>query len=107
MTAKTQARAKGEAAGQRCLDRAERAEPEWSDSVLHMLRWFGKIRKVPWTTEDFRAWAHSRGLPYPTDNRAIGPLIRKAINDGLIQPAGFAPTISSHGAVRRTYVRCV
>lgn len=105
MNAKKTARARGESAGNRCLDRAERAEPEWSDAVMHMLRWYGKIRKVAWTTEDFRAWAHSRGLPLPTDNRAIGPLIAKATRDGLIRPVGFAATVSSHGAVRRTYVR--
>jgi hypothetical protein len=113
MTTKTQARAKGEAAGQRCVASTERDVPDWSEQAGHYLRWFCKIRRSilfpdpAWTCEQFRSWAYSKGLPFAKDDRAFGPIIAKAIRDGLIRSAGFAPTVSSHGAVRRTYVRCV
>lgn len=104
MNTKT-ARQLGEGSDNACLSKAERIDPEWSDSVLHMLRWFGKIRVGAWTCEDFREWAHARGLERPHDNRAIGALIAKAIRIGIIKPTGFAPTVSSHGSPRRTYIK--
>jgi hypothetical protein len=101
------ARKKGGEAGNLALARAERAEPEWSDAVLHMLRWYGKIHDKPFTAEDFLQWALARGLPEPTDRRATGPLIAKAIRDGLIVKVGYAPTVSSRGSARATYRRAV
>lgn len=107
MTLKT-ARSQGQEAGQRALDRAERADAEWSDSVITMLRLFArKMGPQPWSVETFRLWAHAHGLAYPTDNRAIGPLVRKAVQEGIIRASGWAPTISSRGSCRQTYVRAL
>lgn len=106
MTAKTKARARGEVAGNRCLSKAERMSPEWSDSVITLVRLFArKMKRSAWTTEQFLVWAFAHGLQRPHDCRAVGPLIAKATRDGLIRPVGFAATVSSNGAVRRTYVR--
>lgn len=111
MTLQT-ARSQGQEAGQRALDRAERACPGWAEKAYGYLGLFASRMSrapylQPWTTEEFRNWAHSNGLPLPTDNRAIGGVIAKAIREELIAPCGFAPTVSSHGSPRRTYRRAV
>lgn len=106
MTATKLARAKGEQMGQKALDRAHKADPEWGDAVLALLKRYALNRGYkPWTSESFLTWALDRGLNEPTDRRAIGPLIKKAVRDGLIVNVGYAPTISSHGSVRATYTR--
>lgn len=108
MTRIETARSQGQEAGQRALDRANRCDPEFSDTFMTLLRLYARLMKregVVFTAEDFRLWAYGRGLPMAGDARAIGPLIRKAVNDGIIQRWGFAPTVSSRGSVRATYTR--
>ena len=104
------ARKKGEEAGNLALARAERAEPEWSDSFMTLLRLYArKMEKMglTFTGEDFRLWAYKKGLSVPPDARCTGPLFSKAIRDGVITPNGFAPTVSSNGSPKRTYIRGV
>jgi len=106
MTATRAARSRGEEMGHKALDRATARDPEWSDSVLRLLKRYALNRGYkPWTCEEFLLWAHARGLPYPPDNRSVGPLIAKATRDGIIKPVGFRPTVSSHGSPRRCYTR--
>ena len=106
MTTTRAARSKGEEMGQMALDRAQKADPEWGDAVLALLKRYALNRGYkPWTCEDFLFWAHLRGLPSAPDNRAVGPLIAKATRDGIIKPVGFRPTVSSHGSPRRCYTR--
>ena len=108
MTSLTEARTLGESASNAALARANRCDPEWSDAVMTMLRLYArKMGQTPWSIETFRLWAHAHGLAYPTDNRAIGPLVRKAVQEGIIRAAGWASTISSRGSCRQTYVRAV
>lgn len=104
------ARQLGEAAGQMALERAERADPEWGDTFMTLLRLYArKMEKtgLTFTGEEFRLWAYKRGLPLPPDARCVGPLFAKAMRDGVIRHRGFAPTISSNGSLRRAYTRGV
>jgi hypothetical protein len=121
MTATKQARLKGEEAGSRCVASTERDVPDWGEQALHYLRWFFKIKGTPrakkyqfgifkgnwcvYTAEEIRKWSYDKGLPPAKDDRAFGPVIAKAIRDGLIVKAGYAPTVSSNGSVRATYRR--
>lgn len=106
MTATRAARSKGEEMGQKALGRAERADPEFSARFMALLRMFAIQRRYrPWTAETFRLWANDRGLSQAGDARAAGPLIKKAVRDGIIKQHGFAPTVSSRGSVRATYTR--
>lgn len=102
------ARTLGESAGQAALSRANRCDPEFSDTFMTLLRLFARLRKdKPWTAEDMRLWAYARGLPMAGDARSAGPLIKKAVREGIIRAAGWAPTVSSRGSCRQTYVRAV
>lgn len=119
MTSPRSAKEGGIEAGQRAVDRTEREVPDWSEQALHYLRRFAamcaRYRKVPgmknafgiqpFTGEEFRFWAEVRGLPPPADARSYGPIIAKAIRDGLIVKVGYASTVSSNGSVRATYRR--
>lgn len=106
MTTTRAARSKGEEMGQKALDRAHKADPEWGDAAIALLKRYALNRGYkPWTCEEFLLWAHARGLPYPPDNRSVGPLIAKATRDSIIKPVGFRPTVSSHGSPRRCYTR--
>ena len=52
----------------------------------------------PFLTEDARAWAESKGLPPPPDNRAWG-FIAKAMRESQhIAFAGYAPAKTSNGS---------
>ncbi len=106
MTPLTEARTLGESAGNAALAKANRRDPEFSARFMALLRQFAIQRRYrPWTAETFRLWAYDRGLPQDCDARACGPLIKKAVRDGLIVNAGYAPTVSSRGSVRATYIR--
>ena len=101
-----QARTLGESAGNAALAKANRRDPEFSARFMALLRQFAIQRRYrPWTAETFRLWAYDRGLSQDCDARACGPLIKKAVRDGLIVNAGYAPTVSSRGSVRATYTR--
>lgn len=106
MTATRAARSKGEEMGQKALAKTERADPEFSARFMALIRLYAIQRGYkPWTAEDMRVWAYDRGLSQAGDARAAGPLIKKAVRDGIIKQHGFAPTVSSRGSVRATYTR--
>jgi hypothetical protein len=111
MTATQQARQIGEAEGNKAVARAERANEGWADDAATMLRFWLRLPRtrlraangLGFTGEEFRTWAVSHNLAVPPDNRAFGPVIAKAIRDGVIVGVGYAPTVSSRGSARRTY----
>ena len=106
MSAVKQARTLGESAGNAALAKANRCDPDFSARFMALIRMFAIQRRYrPWTAETFRLWAYDRGLSKDCDARASGPLIKKAVRDGLIINAGYAPTVSSRGSVRATYTR--
>ena len=106
MTSPRSAKERGIEAGQRAVDRTEReGDPNWAENATHYLRWFDRHQPGHWTAEQFRSWAESKGLGKPADARSYGPIIAKAIRDGLIVKVGYAPTVSSNGSVRATYRR--
>ena len=77
--------------------------PGWSDQCFVLLCRFVDERTEPFTIEDFRPWAYSRGLSKPAEERAFGGVTQRAIRQGVMVRVGYKPTASSNGAVRATY----
>lgn len=98
------AKARRDAGMASALDHAESDEPGWGDHCLALLRQFACLQAEPFTCEAFRAWAYTRGLATPPEERAFGPVTQKAIRGGFIARVGYAPAASSNGAIKATYV---
>ncbi len=48
--------------------------------------------------EDCREFAEADGLTCPPDSRAWGGVMRRALREGIIVRAGYAPACSSNGS---------
>lgn len=87
-------------------DHAEQDSPGWGARAFASVRdqciAFG--RSEPFTMEDARHWAYAMGLEEPAEERAWGPVTRKLVRDGIIEPVGYAPAASSNGSPKRTYL---
>lgn len=46
-------------------------------------------------TEDARVWSEANGLPPPPDSRAWGPVIKRALQDGLISRIGYGKSTAN------------
>lgn len=77
---------------------ADRAGEEWKVTAFRALETFARGRVLPFTIEDVRDG--NRDLAQPPDSRAWGAIAMKARREGLIEPCGLAPTVSSRGGYR-------
>lgn len=98
------AKARRDAGMASALDHAESDEPGWGDHCLALLRQFACLQAEPFTCEQFRAWAYTRGLATPAEERAFGPVTQKAIRGGYIARVGYAPAASSNGSPKPLYL---
>lgn len=96
-------------AGQQgALAAAEHAEAEsmgWTQqaSILFMDYARDVVLGQPFLTEDARAYAESKGLPLPPDNRAWGFIAKAMREAGHITFAGYAPAKSSNGSPKNLW----
>ena len=97
------ARARRDAGMASSLEHAESDVPGWGDHAYALLRQFACLQDQPWTCEQFRPWAYSRGLAKPDEERAFGPVTQRAIRDGVIARVGYAPAASSNGSPKPQY----
>lgn len=84
----------------RVAAKAQRVAPGWMDHAFVLLQRYAAQQRTPFLGEQFRAWAHARGLARPHDDRAFGPLMTRAAKAGVIVRAGFAPSASSNGSAK-------
>lgn len=92
----TVARANGRAAGDACLDKAQRTTAFDADAaraaVLELLRQAGG----PMSGEELVDRVQERGL-VPHDARAFGPVLGTLARRGLIEAVGYAARRKGHG----------
>lgn len=77
------------------VDHADSVEDGWSKTAYSELLVFMASRSE-FMTEDVRAFAYSRGLSIPPDDRAWGSVITKAAKRKLIVKSGYAPMKSKN-----------
>lgn len=87
----------------KATEHAESDSPGWSDHAYALLRQFALQETTPWTCEQFRVWAYSRGLNKPDNERCFGSVTRRALSAKFVEKAGYAPAASSNGSIKPTY----
>lgn len=88
-------RAAGEAAGQRCLAKAEAASAGFAQAAeAAILRHLRVVRRAP--GEDLTSIAKASGA-VPHDDRAFGPVFGSMSRRKLIRTAGFCMRSKGHG----------
>lgn len=92
------ARKLGHEAAARAQDRANTAEPGFSERALEHIRstMAGAAPDARIRGEDIVNAAKVAGIR-PPDDRAFGAVFSKAIRLGWIEPVGFAPRVKGHG----------
>ncbi len=100
------ARDRGTAAGQACVDKADRTAPGWSERAYDAIRRFAAGQAGAFTIEELR---EGIDIDKPHDLRAFGPVTQKALRKGLIEmvPGEMARAASSHGSFKPMYRRGV
>lgn len=96
----TQARAERDAA----LEQVEAAaSPEWLEWAARAI---GSLVSAgrPFSTDDVWEFLAATGVQPPREPRALGPVVKRALARGVIQPDGFTQSRRRHAAVIRTYV---
>lgn len=86
-----------------CAQHAEECAPGWTDRACLALERFAAQQSRPWTCEQFRAWAHARGLDCPPEKRAFGAVIQVGLRAGWFARVGYAPTASSNCGAKPLY----
>lgn len=96
----TQARAGAETGMKRAAEHANSCVSGWTDDAYaYLTGWARGMRggsgRNAFMAEDVRASAERFGFS-PPDNRAWGPVFRRAVSAGLIRKAGYAPSKTGH-----------
>jgi len=104
--------AKGEAAKEEAITRVEaNASRRWLDAAYRALQ---RCSEAPWSDEGVSSddvWMRLRALemPEPHDPRAMGPVMRRAVREGLLRPTStFRPSAmpQNHRRPVRVYEVC-
>lgn len=90
-----EAKAAAEIGMTRAVERADRAEPGWSDQAFDALLEFVSTADQ-FTAERARAACHAAGLSPPPDARAWGAVFNRASKRGHIHKVGYAPRACGH-----------
>lgn len=78
---------------------------QWSEQALYLLEQYAMDSRT-FMVEDVREFAHLEcGLPLPSDGRAWGAVVRKAVSKGCIARVGIAPMKSRncHGDTKSVW----
>lgn len=84
------------------FEHAERVEPEWGDLAFEALCGYAEVADSPFTIEEMRL---ATGVQSPTDERAWGSVVQRAVRGQIIKRVGYAPATSSHGSPKPTWLR--
>jgi len=92
---------------QRSEARNEAVNAGWCGMALHALRQFARGQIGMWTIEQARsALEGTAELPRPTDGRAWGAVVVRAIEHGyIVKTKQTAPAASSNGAPKPLFTR--
>lgn len=91
-----QARAVGLEAGLRSIDRAEAADPKFSEKALAFV--VDHIREKGKVSGESATLAAVQAGINPPDQRAFGPIYAMALRRGLIHVVGYVPRLRGHGS---------
>lgn len=86
------------------LERVSRPTPEWR-AIAYLFLESLASRRPRLTSEMLWAYLLSRGVPMPPEPRAMGPVMLKAVRDGMLRPLDYVPgrRVSAHGRPVREY----
>ena len=84
----------------RAVEHADRVRDEWSAEAFNFLCDYARTSVPPFLVEEARAAAESAGLECPTDNRAWGGVVQRAVRAGIIVRAGAAPALTSNCSLK-------
>lgn len=96
----TQARTERDAAVAQVEDAADGA---WLIQAGDAIRHLATIG-VPFSTDDVWDRLYALAVPAPREPRALGPVVKRALTAGIIQPDGTTQSRRRHAALIRTYV---
>ena len=101
------AKARADIGMQRASARNEAANAGWCGMALHALRQFARCQIGLWTIEQARSVLEGTAeLPRPTDGRAWGAVVVRAIEHGyIVKTKQTAPAASSNGAPKPLFTR--
>lgn len=94
----------GHAAAERSAARADRAEPDWTESAVTAVRKYADTLRIihgrpeSFLAEKARAHAEMHGLSEPPDSRAWGHVMQLCKRRKILKPVGYAPAESSNGS---------
>ena len=95
---------------QRAEDHANRVSDGWSDRAYEFFVDYAVSHKGnSFMGEDVRAAASGAGFECPPDDRAWGPVVRRAVKEGIIKRIGYGPKRgpSSHCAPQSIWVAAI
>lgn len=86
------------------ISRVEAPAAPWVAVALDTLRRLA-VRHATLTSDDVWAELDREGVPRPGEGRAMGAVMKRAMKEGLIVPAGFTQGTDPkhHGDVMRVY----
>lgn len=97
MTSRSEAKAARDYGMSLAVERADRAQINWSDVALQFIRVYAlRNRKVKFIAEDVVAAALEYGLAAPPDKRSWGSPFRKASSLGIIRRCGYGVSNNRH-----------
>lgn len=93
-----QAQAETDAAVAQVDENADAAWQEQAANAVRVLAIGGTF-----TPDDVWEWLTAQGVPAPREPRALGPVIRRALEARIIHATGYSTSRRRHGAVIRVY----
>lgn len=78
------------------------ASPEWVARAESAVVVLSGIRR-PFSTDDVWDQLAAWQVESPREPRALGPVVKRALRDGVIEPDGFTQSRRRHAALIRTY----
>jgi hypothetical protein len=76
--------------------KADRQDTGWRAHAAKLIGDYAAWARMPFLIEDAAAYAHTHGLPVPTDGRAWGSAAQLAKRLKLVRPCGFRAAKSSN-----------
>lgn len=86
------------------MARVESHSAPWAAVAMDALRDVAKVRSIV-SSEDVWACLDARGIPRPVEGRAMGPVMARAVKQGILDPLGYdrGTDPKHHRDILRTY----